>query len=75
MKQMWFNLALALLPLVAVTGPQAAFAAAMLQLVEAEIAQWKAAALQTGEMTPEQVAAFDAEWAAMKASPEWQVRP
>ena len=74
MTQVWLNLGLALLPLT-ISGPQAAFGAAMLQLVEAEIAQYKAAVLQTGEWTPEQVAAFDAEWAAMKASPEWQVRP
>jgi hypothetical protein len=74
MTQVWLNLGLALLPLT-VAGPQAAFGAALLQLVEAEIAQYKSAMLQTGEWTPEQVAAFDAEWAAMKASPEWKVRP
>jgi hypothetical protein len=73
MTQMWMNLVLALAPLAA--GPWAVVAAPLLALVLALIDQAKAAMSQTGELTPEEVATWDAWLAERKASPEWQPRP
>ena len=71
--ELWMNLLLALAPL-AVSGPQAAVFGPLMALVLAEIQSAKAALAQTAELTPEQVAAFDAWLAERMASPEWQVR-
>ena len=71
--EMWMNLLLALAPLAA--GPYAVVFATLLALVMATIDVIKGALAQTGELTPEEVAAFDAWLAERKASPEWQVRP
>ena len=72
MTQAWMNLLLALAPLAA--GPWAAVAGPLMALVLTLIQQTKASLAQTGELTPEQVAAFDAWLAERQASPEWQVR-
>lgn len=73
MTQAWMNLLLALAPLAA--GPWAPVGAPLMALVLAIIDRSKAAMLQTGELTPEEVTAFDAWLAERLASPEWQVRP
>jgi hypothetical protein len=70
---MWMSLLMALAPLAA--GPWAAVFGPMLQLVIALIQQIKDAMAQTGELTPEEIAAFDAWLEERKASPEWQIRP
>jgi hypothetical protein len=69
---MWMNLLLALAPLAA--GSYAVVFAPLLALAMAIIEQIKGALAQTGELTAEEVAAFDAWLAERKASPEWQVR-
>ena len=71
--EMWMALLLALVPLAG--GPYAVVFAPLMALVMALIDQIKSALAQTGELTPEEVAAFDAWLAERKASPEWQVRP
>ena len=71
--EMWMALLLALAPLA--TGSWAAIFGPLMALVIAEIEQIKAAMAQTGEFTPDEVAAFDAWLAERRASPEWQVRP
>lgn len=71
--EMWMALILALVPLA--SGPVGAIFGPLMALVLAEIEQIKSAMAQTGELTPDDVAAFDAWVADRKASPEWQVRP
>jgi hypothetical protein len=73
MTTAWMNLLLALAPLV--TGPYGAVAGPLAALVMALVKGWTTAAAQSGELTPEEVAAFDAKLATLEASPEWQVRP
>ena len=73
MTQAWMALLLALAPLA--TGPWGAVAGPLMAFVLALIERAKLAMLQTGELTPEEVAAFDAWLAERQASPEWQVRP
>ena len=70
--EMWMALLLSLAPLAG--GPWAAIFGPLMALVVAEIEQIKAAMAQTGELTPEEVAAFDTWLAERKVSPEWQVR-
>ena len=70
--EMWMALLLALAPLAG--GPYAVVFAPLMALVMALIDQIKSALAQTGELTPEEVAAFDAWLAERKASPEWQIR-
>ena len=70
--EMWMALLLTLAPLAG--GPYAVVFAPLMALVMALIDQIKSALAQTGELTPEEVAAFDAWLAERKASPEWQVR-
>jgi len=70
--EMWMNLLLALAPLAG--GPYAVVFGPLMALAMAFIEVIKAALVQTGELTPEEVAAFDAWLAERKASPEWQVR-
>jgi len=72
MTDAWMNLLLALAPLAA--GPAGAIAGPLAALVMALIQNWKADAAQNGELTPDEVAAFDAKLAALEASPAWQVR-
>lgn len=73
MTQAWMNLLLALAPLAA--GSWAAVAGPLMALVLAIIDRSKVAMQQTGELTAEEVVAFDAWLAERLASPEWQVRP
>ena len=70
--EMWMNLLLELAPLAA--GPYALVFAPLLALVMATIDVIKGALAQTGELTLDEVATFDAWLAERKASPEWQVR-
>ena len=70
--EMWMALLLALAPLAG--GPYAVVFAPLMALVMALIDQIKSALAQTGELTPEEVATFDAWLAERKASPEWQIR-
>lgn len=72
MTQAWMNLLLALAPLAA--GPWGVVAGPLMALVVGLIQQTKTQMVRTGELTPEEVAAFDAWLAERQASPEWQVR-
>jgi outer membrane lipoprotein-sorting protein len=72
MTQMWMALILALVPLTA--GAWGVIASPLMALVLAEIEQYKATMQQTGELTAEEVAAFDAWLLDLKTSPAWQVR-